>query len=212
MERVSINAVSRTETGKIAARKFRANGQVPAVVYGKGKAPINIAVDAQEMKPVVYGDTYSTHIFDLSITDSETLPVMILEVQRNPISRQLVNVDFHVISLDVKVHTHVPLALKGEPTAIKRGAILERLHGEVQVECLPMLMPDHIEVDISQMELGDAIHASDLQLPPNVVLISSPDEVLIVLAAPQKGIEEVSEEESKEPEVITQRAKEAAGG
>lgn len=211
MDRVIINATPRTESGKSAARRLRTAGQVPAVVYGRGREPVNIAVDVREIGATMAGGAYLTHIFDLQLStaDATAFPVMIKEVQRHPLQGILLNIDFHAISLTEKVHAHVPIVLRGEPLGLKRGGVLERLHPAILVSSLPTDIPDRLEVDISGLEIGDSIHARDISLPDNVEMLSNPEEVLIILAAPAKVVEEApvvaAEEEAAEPEVITQK-------
>ena len=214
MDRVIINATPRTESGKSAARRLRTAGQVPAVVYGRGREPVNIAVDVREIGAAMAGGAYLTHIFDLQLStaDATAFPVMIKEVQRHPLQGILLNIDFHAISLTEKVHAHVPIVLKGEPIGLKRGGVLERLHPDIFVSSLPTDIPDRLEVDISGLEIGDSIHARDISLPDNVEMLSNPEEVLIILAAPAKVVEEapvVAAEEAAEPEVITQKGEKA---
>jgi len=219
MERVEITAVTRKESGKCAARHLRAKGQVPAVVYGRGREPVNLAIEGREIAAAMAGGAYSTHVFDLRVSGEGggrlPFPVMIKEVQRHPISGLLLNLDFHAISLTEKVHTHVPIVLKGEPAGIKRGGILERLHSEILVSCLPTQIPERIEVDISGLEIGDSIHVRDLFLPAEVELLTSPEEVMVILAPPAKVVEEVpvaaaAAEEVTEPEVVAQKGEKPA--
>ncbi|NIM04306.1 MAG: 50S ribosomal protein L25 [Armatimonadetes bacterium] len=215
MERESISAATRKEIGKSAARHLRAKGQVPAVLYGRGRAPVALEVDVRQMSAALAGGKYSTHVFDLQVSDEgasqPSVTVMIKEVQRDPITSTLFNIDFHAISLTEKVQAQVPVVLTGEPVGVKQGGILERLHSEISVSCLPTSIPEQAEVDISAMEIGDSIHASALTLPSDVELLTSPEEVLAILAPPAKVVEEVpaavaeGEEEAAEPEVTAQK-------
>jgi large subunit ribosomal protein L25 len=215
MERVKITAAPREEIGKSAAQHLRAQGLVPAVLYGRGREPLALKVDEKEMKATLAGGTYSTHIFDLQVAGGPKAPVavMIKEVQRNPISRVLQNIDFHAISLTEKVHAQVPVVFTGEPAGLRQGGILERLHSEISVSCLPTKIPERIEVDISGMMIGDSIHARGLAIPAEVELLTSLEEVLVVLAPPAKVVEEVpaaAAEAAAEPEVIGQKGEETS--
>jgi len=211
MEQISIKAAARQQTGKSAARHLRARGQTPAVLYGRGRQPLPLAVETRQMTATLARGVYSTHVFDLHIDGGGAPPspvaVMIREVQRHPINGTLLNIDFHAISLTEKVHAQVPLLLKGEPAGLRKGGILERLHTEITVSCLPTQIPDHIEVDISSLDIGDSIHVKDLTLPEGIELLTSPEEILVLLAPPAKVVEEVpaAPAEAPEPEVLTQK-------
>jgi large subunit ribosomal protein L25 len=209
MELTKIKAAIRGEIGKSAARNFRRQGLVPAVVYGKGQATLAITVEETALQAIIASGVYTTHIYDLLVSGEKApakpVPVMIAEVQRHPITRKFRNVDFHAISLKEKVHAQVPIAFQGEPAGLKRGGILERLHLEISVSCLPTQIPDHIEVDISQMEIGDTVHVRDLKIPEAVEVLTPEDEMIILLAPPAKVVEEVAApvvEEGAEPELV----------
>jgi large subunit ribosomal protein L25 len=213
MERTKIKATVRQENGKSAARHFRNQGLVPAVVYGKSQAALAVTVEETALKAIIASGVYTTHIYDLQVSGeaapAKPVPVMFAEVQRHPISRKFQNVDFHAISLKDKVHAQVPIAFKGEPAGLKRGGILERLHLEISVSCLPTEIPDHIEVDISALEIGDTIHVKDLQVPKAVEVLTAGDEMIVLLSPPAKVVEETPvaavAEEGAEPELVGQK-------
>jgi large subunit ribosomal protein L25 len=209
MERTSISAIQRDENGTSAARRLRTAGYIPAVVYGRGKEVISIGVPKDQIIAALSAGAYTTHLFDLNIADAAPVTVMIMEVQRNPVTRKLLNIDFHAVSLTEKVHASVPIMLKGEPAGAKLGGIVERLHNEISVRCLPEQIPDHIDIDISGLNIGDAIHVRDLGLAEEVETDLSPDESIVMLTPPAKAIEEVKPteeaEEGAEPEVIAQK-------
>lgn len=208
MERVKLNATPRTESGKTAARRLRNEGKVPAVLYGRGREPMNLAVPEEEMRAALHGGGYATHLFDLEIPGSPALTVMIAEVQREPINRTLLNIDLHAISLTEKVHANVPVILRGEPIGLKQGGVIERMLSEIPVSCLASEIPDHFEVDISEMHVSDAIHVRDIAMSDGVEPLVSVDEAVVLLAAPTKPVEEATAvtEETAEPEVVSKKA------
>jgi large subunit ribosomal protein L25 len=218
MDQIELNVTRREADGKSAARRLRREGLVPAIIYGKGFDALPIAVDARELQRLFAEGVHGTSLLRLHLDGkaSRNSPVvMIKEVQRNLLNGQLLNVDFHKISLTEKVTAQVPVVLVGESPAVRQGGTLEHLLREIQVECLPTEIPDHIEVDASSLEMGHSIHVSDLQIPPAVTVLTGTEEVVAVMAAP-KVVEEVApaeaavavegeEEEVKEPEVLTQK-------
>ena len=213
MERTNISVALRTEIGKGAVRQLRAQGLIPAVLYGRGKETLVLSVEKSAIIPHLAKGAYHTHLFDLNVAGkpkgAAPITVMIKEIQRNPISGKLLNIDFHAISLTEKVQAHVPVTFIGEPPGVKQGGILEKLHAEILVSCLPTAIPDHLEVDVSGMTIGDSVHARDLALAEGVELLTSPDEVIVVLAHQARAEEVVApvaaEEEAAEPEVLAQK-------
>jgi large subunit ribosomal protein L25 len=220
MEQIELNVTKRDARGKSGARQLRREGLVPAVIYGKGYEAQPVAVEARALQPLFAQGISSTALLRLHIDGKATRSsplVMIKEVQRSPLTGQLLNVDFHKISLKEKVTAQVPIVLTGESPAVRQGGILEQTLREVQVECLPTEIPDHLEVDISHLEIGHSIHVSDLEVPDHVTLLTGPEEAVAIMAAP-KVVEEVAapaegveaeaaeeEEEVKEPEVLAQK-------
>jgi len=215
-QRLNISATPRTESGTPAARRIRAQGRIPGVLYGHDRQTVNLSVDLKEVSPALARGAWHTHIYDLQVVadgkkKQEAVPVMIREVQRDPLSGELWNIDFHAISLSEKMEAQVPVILVGEAVGQKRGGILERLHTELTVYCLPTDIPEHIEIDVTALEIGDGVRAGELTLPPDVELITDREESVVHVSPPAKAVEEeeVAEaaegEEMAEPEVIGQK-------
>lgn len=220
-EQTELSVATRSEVGKIANRRLRAAGKIPGVVYGRDEDPVAVAVDAQVFSKTVPEANWFSAVINLHIEggqagDQES-SVMIREIQRDLVGRRLLSIDFLRISLQEAVRAHIPLVTTGESPGIKQGGILEHISHEVMVECLPTEMPDHLEIDISEMAIGDSLRLKDLVAPAGVTVIGQPDDVLVVLAPPVR-IEEVAAEgelaegalveETAEPEVIGERKSE----
>lgn len=211
MERTQLVAKPRTEAGTWAAKRLRKQGLVPGVIYGKGMETQSIQLDARALLDFLRS-SHAGALVDVKISDGDgerTETAMLREVQRNPITGQPLNVDFHRISLEEEVTTAVPINLVGESEAAKRGGILEQILWEVRVSCLPTLIPERFEVDISSLEIGDSLHADVLRPPEGVTLQAEPDEVIVVMAAPRieeevaaPTEEELEEAEAAEPELV----------
>jgi len=216
MDQIEVNVIRREAAGKSAARRLRTQGRAPAVIYGKEFETLPVAVDLSELEPIFAEGQQSTALLRLHIDGkaSRSSPlVMIKEVQRDPLSGQVLNVDFHKISLKEKVTAQVPVVLTGESPAVRHGGILEHVLREIEVECLPTDIPDRFDVDISHLEIGHSIHLNELQAPDRVTVLTGADEVIAVMAAP-KAVEEPApaeaeavegEEEPQEPEVLAQK-------
>jgi len=223
-EQVELPVATRSEVGKTANRRLRAAGRIPGVVYGRGEEAVAVAVDAHVFSKTVPEANWFSSVIRLRIEGGEAQDreptVMIREVQRDLVGRRLLSVDFLRISLEEAVRAQIPVVTFGESPGVKQGGILEHIAHEVIVECLPMDMPDHLELDISEMEIGDSLRLRDLVAPPGVTLTAQPDDVLVVLAPPVQLEEaepevEVVEgalvEEAAEPEVIGERRAEEEG-
>ncbi len=217
---IELTAAVRPEIGKSASRRLRRQGMVPAVVYGRGREPVAVAVEEAALRRALPEPSWHSTVIRLRIAglpdrtgaeeDSEPT-VMIKEVQRDLVRRCLLSMDFHRISLRESIHTQVPVVAVGQSPGVKVGGILEHLAHEVVVECLPTDIPDHLEADISQLEIGHSLRVRDLPAPPGVKIVASPDDVVLVVAPPAR-VEEVAPvvapeeaavvEERAEPEVI----------
>lgn len=193
MERVSLEATRRNGIGKGAARQLRRTGQVPAVVYGRGVEATPVAVDGKTLKTVLHTDAGLNVLIDLAIAaDSgrRTQTVMVKELQRGIFLREITHVDFHTISLEEKLEARVPLKFIGTAKGIADGGVLEALLREIVVECLPTQIPEDIEVNISELAIGDTLHIRDLTIPANVTVVNPPEEAVVTVAA-IKVVEEV---------------------
>jgi large subunit ribosomal protein L25 len=217
-EQVELPVAARSEVGKAASRRLRADGKIPGVVYGRGEDAVAVAVDAHVFSQTVPEASWFSSVIRLRIEGGEAEgrepTVMIREVQRDLVARRLLSVDFLRISLEEAVRAQIPLVTVGESPGVKQGGILEHIAHEVIVECLPTDMPDHLELDISEVEIGDSLRARDLVAPSGVTVIAQPDDVLVVVAPPVQLEEVVPEvevvegalvEEAAEPEVIGER-------
>ena len=216
---VEIPAETRSQVGKTAARRLRSQGKIPAVLYGRNRAPLPLAVDARAFSHALHETQWYSSLIRLRIEgllEGDPNPMaMIAEVQRDPARRALLSLDFHQVSLAESVQVHVPVIHVNQSPGVRKGGILEHLMHEVVVESLPTNIPDHLEADIGGLEIGDVLRVADLQAPPGVTVVSDPDEVVVVVAPPVVVREEApaAEEgavvpEAEEPEVIRQRKEE----
>jgi len=204
MERHSIEAELRTETGKGAARKIRRNGLIPGVVYGRGNEPRSIKVDPLDIEKLLH----SNAIFDLTFVgeDGEESTVIIKDYQKDVIKQDLLHVDFQFISMDEKITVSVPMHLEGEAVGVRDGGVLQQLLREIEIDTLPAEIPEEITIDISELDVGESLSVADLELPEGIDLITDSDEVIVTVVTPTELVEEdeetEEEEEFLEPEVI----------
>jgi len=193
------------EKGKGGSRRLRKSGWIPGVLYSKdsrGGVAELVKLQAKEFEKILSTRHASHHLLFLSLEGRETRGI-IKEMQRNPIKNEIWHVDFYEVKADQKISLSVPVTVKGEAKGVKEGGILEVMATELEIECLPEAIPEAIVVDVSNLEIGDAIHVRELEVPQGVVVTESPDEVVVVVTPPEVA-EEVTggEEETVEPKVI----------
>jgi large subunit ribosomal protein L25 len=213
---ITIAAEPRSTRGKNEARRLRAAGSAPAVVYGIGKDAVAVAVNPKEMVRILRSKTGHNTIFHLAIKDGENTPVMIVDWQRDPVKDTILHIDMKRIDLSVRLVVKVPVHTIGEPEGVKlQGGLHEVITREIEVECLPNEIPDELTIDVSKLTMGQAVRASDVPLPGSVRLVSPAEAVIshIVamkaeeVAAPVPGAE-VAPAAVAEPEVIKKGKKE----
>lgn len=213
----NIGALPREAVGKGGARSMRREGRVPGILYGHGEESIPLSVDARELQRLVHSVSIENTIVDLSLKGTrQPFKVLIREIQRHPTREEYIHVDFFHIAMDEKISVEVPIVLKGEPTGVRnKGGILDHQLRELEVYCLPAEIPERIEVDVSELDIGDAIHVRDLAVPEGVEIEADPDRAVAAVLAPAVvPIEEevaAAVEEPAEPEVITKRRVEEEG-
>ncbi len=205
MERYNLSVEVREETGKGVARSLRRSGLVPAVIYGKSRPSQALTVNPEDLKNKMSGNA----IFDLLITaEGEEIKetVMIKEVQKDPIKGELLHIDFHHISMDEKITINVSLNLNGEAPGVREGGVLQQLLREVEIECLPLDIPEALQLDISKLEMGNSLLVNDLEVPENIEIKTPFEEAIVTIVVPTEEEEELEEEtegdELTEPEVI----------
>jgi large subunit ribosomal protein L25 len=164
---------------KNAARRVRVSGKIPAVVYGAGQESVAVAVDPRVITKILHSDSGHNTIFDLDVTGAATVKAMIVDWQHEPIKGALLHIDLKRIAMDKMMTVSVPIQLIGVPVGVKaQGGILEHVLREVEIECLPADIPGHLDVDVSNLEMNQAIHVSDLPHSGSIKFLS--DEGLTV--------------------------------
>ena len=190
MATVSLSANSRDLTGKGAARTLRSQGQVPAVIYGHGRDPQPLALNARDLDKMLSHIQAESTVIEVTV-GGQTAKTLIREIQRHPIKRQILHVDFQALVAGEKVTVSIPIVLTGTPEGVRlEGGVLDQTLREIEIEVDPSHIPDHIEYDVTNMVIGDAVHISDLKVPEGVEVQDDPETSVAVLAAPRAVIEE----------------------
>lgn len=190
MATVSLSANSRDSKGKGAARTLRSQGQVPAVIYGHGRDPQSLALNARDLDKLLSHIQAESTVIEVSV-GGHTAKTLIREIQRHPIKRQILHVDFQALVAGEKVTVSIPIVLTGTPEGVRlEGGVLDQTLREIEIEVDPSNIPDHIEYDVTNMVIGDSVHISDLKVPEGVEVQDDPETSVAVLAAPRAVIEE----------------------
>jgi large subunit ribosomal protein L25 len=210
MTDMTIDVERREESGTNSSRRLRARGLIPAVVYGAGKETVPIHVDRKTLLDMMKASGSDNPIFLLKLAGSgKERHAMIRDLQVDPISRQIVHIDFQRVIMTEKLRVQVPIELKGTAFGVKtEGGMIDFVLREVHVECLPGDIPKQIELDVTELHVGQHVEAGQLQLPTGVTLVEDPERVILALA--HAKIEAEPEEEAAaavvpaapEPEVI----------
>jgi len=209
MEEVKLNARLRNEEGKLNSRRLRRNGEIPCVVYGIEPGTTSLAIKKREVDKLLT----SRHAIIVLNYEGKQQQSIIKEIQYHPIKGDIIHMDFQRILAGQEIKIAVPVKFIGLAPGAKVGGIFQELRSHLEVICLPADIPEYIEVDISNLQIGDAIHVSDLKLgtlkldeeaTAAVCSVAAPKKLEEVVAPTEEGVEE----EAAEPEVITARKKE----
>ena len=203
MSEMSIQVDKRERTGKGGNRQARMRGQIPAVVYGSGKDSVPIQVNRKSFIEMMRKAGSENPVLLLKLSDTgQERHAMIRDMQRDPVSRQIIHIDFQRIEMTDKVRVTVPVELVGTAFGVKnQGALIDFVVREVHVECLPGDIPKHLELDVTDLHAGQHAEAKDLKLPQGVTLLDEPERVILSLVHTRTE-ETPGAGEQAEPEVI----------
>jgi len=211
MATVKLLAQPRSATGKQGAKHTRAQGQVPAVVYGEQEETISLSIGAAELRAALATPSGRNVIVQLAIGDRAVTRAVIRDMSRDPITREILHVDFQRISENRPIHIRVPVVVVGSCPAVKEGrGILDHTMRDVEIRCLPKDIPMSIEVDVSELDVGHAIHVNEL-VHENVEFLDTPERPVVDILQPTIfKIDEEEGEEGEEAEGETPAADDAA--
>jgi large subunit ribosomal protein L25 len=196
MKSVALNAFPRTLGRRAGAKKLRTAGRIPATIYGRQAKPQNLEVISKEMENLIHHAVSENLLVDLAVKD-DTRPkrlALVQEVQHHPLSGNILHVDFHEVAENEKVTVQVPVETTGEAVGVKTGGgVLEHVLFKIKARALPKDLPELITVDVSNLNIGQAIHIGEIQAPPGVELIGNKNAPVIAVAAPRTEEEEAAE-------------------
>ena len=204
MEKSILEAEVRETGNKQASKLVRKNGKIPGVYYSKHDSPIHLAVPEKSINPLIF--SAETHLVSLKV-DGKELDCVIKDVQFDPVTDKVVHFDLIGLTSGETFQLEIPVQLHGTPVGIKEGGIIQHLIHKLEIECLPKDIPQHINIDISELKIGDAIHVKDINIE-NITILNPEDSVIIQVTHPKVEKEPIAAEETEageeqtEPEVI----------
>lgn len=204
-EHVQLKATERTRFGTTEAKRLRADGQVPGVLYQAGKESLSFVMPARDLDKALHGGHGKTAVFEISVEGHPTVPALLKDWDLAPVRGDVLHVDFQQVDLKQEIEANVPLVLSGLAIGVRDGGVLGQPVHELTVRCLPDALPDSIEVDVAELEAGAVLHLSDVTAPSGVELLGDPETVVASITAPSRAEvegEEEGEATAAEPEIV----------
>ena len=188
MASAQLSAAPRTGAGKGVARSLRRDGRIPGVIYGHARAPLSLSISAKDFERLLERFAAENTVIELSV-DGTTARTLIREIQRDPIRRSVIHVDFQELVAGEKVVVRIPLVLQGTPEGVRSsGGILSQVMQELEVRVDPANMPSHIAVDVTNIAIGHSVHVSEITIPEGVELMDDADATIAIVAAPKEEV------------------------
>lgn len=217
MDIIKLNMSSRKETGKGPARRSRMTGAIPGTLYGGGSDPIAVTLNAKAFETIVRGKAGAHAVLELKFDDEPSLDTyaMVKNVQRHPTRENATHADFFRININQRIETEVAIRVVGRSKGVAEGGITDQHIHSIPLECLASRVPEFIEVDITELTIGSALHVGNLTAPDGVKFLVDDDATVIAIAAPRVAVlseEEEAAAEAAEPEVIGGEGAGDAGG
>ncbi|MBI1820104.1 MAG: 50S ribosomal protein L25 [Nitrospirae bacterium] len=215
MQKVDLTVQKREISGKGPARQLRFQGKIPAVLYSAGKSA-RIVLNPSDVKRVIHSKTGENTILNMKIEGEENQQdrlAIFKDFQKDPLTGAVLHVDLFEISIDKPLRVKVPLEMVGNPVGVKEGGILQHLIREVEIEGLPLAIPDHLKFDVSSLPIGGAVHVDEIPLVEGIQMLSEGRQVVVSVSAPiseekLSALLESVPKETKEPEVIGKKKEE----
>ena len=194
MATLRLSAETRSDTGKGAAKKMRRAGRIPAILYGRGQEGVSLSLGNKEVSHLLANPGAMTNVLELEITDSgksSKKNILVKKIQKHPFREEVLHMDLLEIALDQKISVMVPIELAGESEGVKMGGILEMKRRELEITSLPNQIPDTIVIDITELQIGDAVHVEDITPPDGAQISFESNFTVLSVVAPAAEIEVV---------------------
>lgn len=190
METIALKAETRKSKGNSPARALRREGKVPAILYGPKTEPSMISLNAYDLELVMKKGGLGRTVFNLVVDEGTTSrPVMIKEMQRHPLNKAVLHVDLYEVSMDRKLRVRVPVIVTGKAVGVENGGVLQIIRRELEVYCLPNEIPDNVTIDVTSLDIGNAVHVEDISMPGNVEIPHETNFTVLTVSATRREAE-----------------------
>jgi len=196
-ERIKLEVSERTSLGSSESRRLRKQGIVPGILYGRTE-PVAIAVGERELRAALTTSAGSHVVLDVAVDSGREHSAILKDYQRDKVRGTITHIDLQEVRLDQPIQTAVVVTLVGEAAGTKEGGVLSQVVNEVNVEALPLEVPQHIEIDVSALQIGDSLRLADIEAPAGVTFLDDPEETVLASVAAPSRVEELEGEEGEE--------------
>ena len=211
MNNIELKAETRTTKGNSPARALRRDGRIPAILYGPGSDTVMLSIDTSDMENIIKEGNVGRSIFDLAVDGGKKArAAMIKELQTDPVSHDILHIDFYEVNMDRKVKVMVPVATTGKSVGVEMGGMMQIIRRELEVLCLPNAIPKEIVIDITDLDIGNSVHVEDLSLEGDVEIPHDVNFTVLTVLSPKKAEEEELEEDEELAEGEEAEGEEAA--
>jgi large subunit ribosomal protein L25 len=212
MAQSTLNVLKRKRMGKSGAREIRKEGNIPAVLYGKGTDTISLVINPSELKEALSTAAGENTLLEICVKDGEEdikKLSLLREIQYDFLTSKPIHLDFQALDMNQKITVSVPVQIEGKSIGVKEGGILEEILREISVECLPIDIPNSFNVDVSELEVGHSIHVNILEIKEGISILHEPEDTIVTVLAPKVEVVEIEEVEEEGAEAA-EGAEEAA--
>jgi len=206
---LDLQAETRTQSGTAVAKRMRKAGTVPAALYGRKVKPTSIQVHGKTFSKLLEGSASDNILVSLKIAGAEDQLALVQEVQHDYLRGGILHIDFHAVAADEEIHANVPVVTVGEAKGLKLGGMVEAIHHEIEVRCLPKDLPESIQIDVTNLGVGQGIHVSEITFPEGVTCRLAGDVVIVMCEEPK--VEAEPEPTAASPAAGAKAAAPAAG-
>ena len=198
MNNIELNAETRATKGNSPARALRRAGRIPAILYGPGSESVMLSIDTTDMETIIKEGNVGRSIFDIAVDGGKkACAAMIKELQTDPVSQDILHIDFYEVNMDRKVKVMVPVIATGNSIGVEMGGIMQIVRRELEVLCLPNAIPTDITIDITDLDIGNSVHVEDIALEGDVEIPHDVNFTVLTVLSPKKAEEEEVEEEEE---------------
>jgi large subunit ribosomal protein L25 len=201
LELIELKTNIRTTTGNGPARRLRQKGQIPAVLYGPGTESVLLSVNIRDIDMILKKGRIGQALLNLVIPnngETSTKTVMVKELQLHPVSRNFLHIDFYEVAMDRKIMVNIPVTTTGKAKGVENGGILQIIRRELEVQCFPLDVPESIEIDITDLDIGDSIHLGDISRQSKIEFLDDDNFTVVTIVSPKVEEEAEAVEEAEE--------------